>query len=122
MKNEQLTIKQAIEQGYTCALSEDADYYTKLDGLTDEDLEHHKLFLGSKETFKFSISAKEIESLIEQHIENQDEVNDESETFYTEIGNIDYDAIAALINPVFKTNYHSVTDIQLIKETQIVTP
>ncbi len=112
---ETLTIKEAIEQGYTCALSEDGDYYTELDGLCDDDLDSFDLFLGSKETFKFSISENAIKDLIEQYIENQDEVNDESETLYDEIKIIDYKAICDLINPSFKTNYHSVTGIKLVK-------
>lgn len=110
-----MNITEAIEQGYTCALSEDGDYYIKLEDLKNDldILDYHDLYLGSKETFKYAISASEVQMLIEQHIENQEEVNNEDDTLYDEITNIDYEAISAIINPVFKTNYHSVTDIKI---------
>lgn len=55
----ELTVKQAIEEGYTCALTEDGKLYDKL-------------------------------------------------------ANVDWDAVAALIDPVFTTDYYSVTNIKLI--------
>jgi hypothetical protein len=111
-----LTVKEAIEQGYTCALSQDADYYITLEDLSTDPstLEYHELYLGSKETFNFSISEGSIENMFEEYIENQDEVNDESETLYTQLGDIDFKSIAEMVNKAFTTDYHSVTDIKLI--------
>ena len=114
---ETLTIKQAIEQGYTCALNETAEYYITLEDLQNDpsELDNHDLFLGSQETFKFKISTKAIEQLFEEYIDNQDEVNNEQEQLYDQLKTIDWDAVAALINPAFTTDYHSVTDIRVIK-------
>lgn len=116
MKTEKLTVKEALEQGYTCALTCDADYYVTLEDLVKDpsgfnDLE---LFLGSKETFKFSISEKAAAQLFEEYIDGQDEVNNEPEQLYDELKKVDWCAVMDLINPHFTTNYHSVTDIQLI--------
>lgn len=111
-----ITIKEAIEQGYKNASDETGEFNVSLKELQENPdmLESQKLFLGSKETFRFSISEKAIEQMIEEYITNQDEVNDENEQLYDQMDNIDFKAIADLINPHFTTNYHSVTDIELI--------
>lgn len=113
---EKLTVKEAIEQGYTCALDETAEYYITLEDLANDPngLDDIELFLGSKETFKYSISAKAIEQMFEEYIDNQDEVNNEPEQLYDQIKKVDWSAIAGLINPHFTTDYHSVTDIKLV--------
>lgn len=113
---EQMTVKQAIDAGYTCALGEDAGYYVTLEDLANDKhgLDNLDLFLGSKETFKFSISEKAAEQLFEEYIDGQDEVNNEPEHLYDQLKAVDWKAVVDLINPHFVTEYHSVTDIKLI--------
>lgn len=116
MEKQQLTVKEALEQGYKMALSKDADYGIKLSELVKDPnrLDNINFFVASKETFKFSISEGAIENLFESYIENQDEVSDENGTLYIQLGNVNWKVVADNINKVFTTNYHSVTDIQLI--------
>ena len=118
MKKEtiKLSVNEAVNQGYTTACDETGESSVRLSELAEhpELFEDRVLYLGSKETFNFSISEKEIEDMIEQHITNQDVVNDESEVLYTQIGDIDYKSIAELVNKVFITKYYSVTEIELV--------
>lgn len=116
MSEQTLTVKEAIEQGYTMALSEDGDYGIRLSDLAEDEqgLDNIDLYVASKETFNFSISAGAIQDLLEQHITDQDEVNDENDILYDQLAKVDFEAIAEIVNKVFTTKYHSVTDIKLV--------
>lgn len=109
----EMTIQEAQAEGYTCALSAEGDYFTYLEDADDlnNDIE---LFLGSKEPFYFTISELAMRDMIERHIEDQDQVNDESGQLYDLAGLIDFKAVCELVNSAFGTEYHNVTSIKLI--------
>lgn len=110
----ELTLKEAIEQGYTCALDDNGEYFILLSDVDEYSFEHHTLYLGDKTPFKFYIGSSAIQNLLENYVEDQDEVNDEDGKLYDKLANVDWEAVANLINPVFTTDYYSVTDIKLI--------
>jgi len=108
----QMTISEALADGYKYYSGEDGESFGKLDGLLPEEIEGVNVFLAEKEPFKYSLSADDIKGMIENHLCDQDEVYDED--MQDLLDDVDFEAVAALINPCFTKNYYHVSDIRLV--------
>lgn len=111
-EQKQMTIAEALADGYVYYANEDGEAFGKLDRLLPEEMEGVELFLAGKEPFKYSLSAGDIQGMIENHLCDQDEVYDEDMTDL--LDDVDFEAIAALINPCFTKDYYHVSDIRLV--------
>lgn len=112
---EQLTLKEAIEQGYSYAMEEDGEgmliplaHAFLFDGET-------KYTLASKETFPFQIADDVVSDLVGDYLCNQDEVADDDGYLNDLAASVDYSEITKKLNEAFSvTKYHYPTKIQLI--------
>lgn len=116
-KNEQLTIQEAIEQGYKYAGVQDGYWSSvkKLEKLTKDDFESYPVFLAEKEGYAFTIDAKKIEELVTDYLADQDEVHDEDCILCELASQADYETLAADINTRLSTKrWYDLTNIQLL--------
>ena len=81
---EQLTVKEALEQGYTHATynTDDFTYCRKIDRIKEGDFDLAQEMFGSyilatKEASHYSFNDNTIKEVLNNHIYNQDEFNDE---------------------------------------------
>lgn len=109
-----ITKEQAISEGYKLACSEDGTLSIPLLELDEDDL-NTPMYLGSKETFGFSISEADIIDAIQGVIDGQEEVNNEDDHLSDELAEVDCKAMAEIANKAFNREYHSVTDIMIVK-------
>lgn len=107
-----MTIAEALADGYKYYSGEDGESFGKLQGLLPEEIEGVDVFLAGKEPFKYSLSSDEIKGMIENHLTDQDEVYDEDMPDL--LNDVDFEAVAALINPCFTKNYYKPSDIRLV--------
>lgn len=120
---DKLTITQALEQGYTHYNVDQEEEVGKLKHLLENGVEEYnrgkKLVLLSRSLSKFHISEDTIIELLTSHIDNQDQVFDESEKLYDELGEADFAKITELVNVGFKERFMFPTDIELILESEV---
>jgi len=122
MNNEitKLTPQQAIEQGYTHFTIDQTDIFETLDSFIEfgrpESYPDNKLFLLDKNKTAFSISAETIHSLLQDHIENQEDYYCEDDSLSDELAEADFEKIAELVNVGFTKRFMFPTDIELVAE------
>lgn len=125
MKTEQpkLTVKEALEQGYTKCGYELAEWQTLLevsDFANPAEFEEHwnkKMVLFSKNEYHPSIDADTIKELLAEHIaiNHADETGDDTDNVEDSIKELDFEPTAKLINEKLQSvSYWTATNIQLI--------
>lgn len=115
MEIKQLTIAQAIEQGYTHYTLDGSGVSERISNLDKDDLKYGGIYLLlEKEGRTFSIDADTIQDILNDYITNQDEFYSEDDTLYEELEEADFDKISELVNVGFKTRFRFPTEIQLI--------
>jgi len=71
MEEQQLTIQQAMEQGYTHCCQEEWDHITLLTDLRDTDFENNtRWWLCEKEPFKFKVPVQKVKDALLKMMEN----------------------------------------------------
>ena len=116
----ELTVKEAIREGYTHYGIDGRDWQTveDLGDIEDNDFEEWDLILFEKKSNCTSISNNELSDLLSDYIGEQDSENSgrDDDQVYDEIKNIDYTEIVNTINKSLeKYKYWSSTNIKLIK-------
>lgn len=114
-----LTVKEAIEQGYTHYGREGDEYNKRIDKIQPESLyfPERPVFLIDKDnSYHFTISAKSIEEwVVETLVGEQDEVSDPDGELSVLAADADYQKLADDINErMSKIKYRDLTDIELI--------
>ncbi len=111
---QKLSVKEAIEQGYTYAMSINSE--GELIPLEGIDLSKGVYVLTSKNATPFTISDDLILELVDDYLCNQDEVGDEEGHLNELASTVDYSDITKKINEAFSnTKYYYSTDIRLTK-------
>jgi len=115
-----LTVKEALEQGYTkCAFANtDPIILMSIEKLHPDDWkkadQYRGILLAEKESYPFTISAEKIKELVSDYLVNQDEVYDEDAELAELADEADYETIAADINQrMSKKRWWNMTDILL---------
>lgn len=120
---EKLTVKEALEQGYTKCGYELAEWQTLQDVedfLNPEEFEdwgNRKMVLFSKDSYSPSIDAETIKDLLAEHIacNHADETGDDTDNVEDSVRELDFESVAKMINEKLSTtSYWKATDIQLI--------
>ena len=114
MEKKQLTIKEALEQGYTHYTLDQSGDCAKLSETTKIDLSNGKYLLLEKVGRTFSIDAGTIQDILSDYILNQDEFSLEDDTLHDELAEADFEKISELVNVGFKTRFRFPTEIELI--------
>lgn len=115
MEKKQITIKEALEQGYTHYTLDGSGVSDKISNLNEDDLKYGwKYLLLEKIGKSFSIDADTIQDILGDYILNQDEFYSEDDTLHDELAEADFDKMAELVNVGFKTLFRFPTEIELI--------
>ena len=123
MKTQTLTLKEAIEQGYThCCYGHPSNGYQSLDDLsniTEQDVIESEIYLAGKHTFKpAGLTNEELKELIAEHIwvNHEDRTGDDTDTIYDAIKEIDFQDVSDRIEEVLKNHntFRYITEIKLI--------
>lgn len=124
---QQLTVKEALKQGYTkyCFNSDGFQGLKDIDGEIDpSDFEREDIRIVNKEPYSpHGMSSKDIAELIAEHIEcnHVDDSGDDTEQVYDAIKEIDFtDAENKISEALSKLHYYRATDIKLVADTQSV--
>jgi hypothetical protein len=113
-EEKQMTVDEALAAGYVWCSNEDGESFGKIETMTEETFNWGgNYYLAEKDSFTFSLSASTIQELIADHLSSQDEVYDEDMPDFLDA--VDFEAVAALINPCFTKKYHIITEIRLIQ-------
>lgn len=121
--SEQLTVKEAIEQGYTHYGYDNGGFQhlSTLEDISPADLEESEWrgghpVLAQKEPFFMSISADDVRDNVTDHICDQEEYMDDSGTIEDALKEMDiWEGFAAKINDTLKKHpYWYLTEIKLI--------
>ena len=114
---ERLTIKEALEQGYTHYTIDQTDIFGTIKSLIDYGrLEHYpdnKLMLLDKNKIAFSFSADTIQDILQDYILNQDDFYCENDSLCDELAKADFDKIAELVNVGFEKRFMFPVNIEL---------
>lgn len=122
-KEQTLTLKEALEQGYThFAYGHPSNGFQSIDKLSEikqKDIEEGSLYLAGKHTFSPNgISNGELKELIAEHIsvDHEDNTGDDTDTIYEAVKEIDFQDVSDRIEEVLsKYNYYRyVTEIRLV--------
>lgn len=120
MRTEQLTVKEATEQGYTKFGFDDEKWQSVMDLSEAQDyFDHPKgdLVLFSKKQYSPSIDADTIKELLAEHISinHADETGDDTDNVYDSVKELDFEQTAQMINDKLETAaYWMATNIKLI--------
>lgn len=122
---ERLTIKEALEQGYTHFGYKGLEYQTinELSDITDEDIERG-VCLFSKE-YTTPTCEEDIQTFVADHIQDNwsAETQDDTNDVYQAIMAIDLSDIAKRINNVLQDKkYYTLTDIELVLSHNLALP
>lgn len=121
---EKLTLSEAIKQGYThCApVSCFEDGYGNvipLEGIIPDDLTGGDIVLCEKETTSYAISDDLLLDLLNNHLDDQDEVNNENGDLNDAAATVDFGPITSALNDAFsKHRFYKGTDIYLINDSE----
>ncbi|MVZ67412.1 hypothetical protein GQF61_16275 [Sphingobacterium sp. DK4209] len=119
---ERLTIKEALEQGYThFAYGHPSNGFQslhELSELTDDDIKDSELYLAGKHTFRpCGLTNEELKELIAEHIwvNHEDNTGDDTDTIYDAIKEIDFQDVSERIEKVLDqyNSFRYVTEIRL---------
>lgn len=114
-----LTVKQAIEEGYSHWGYKDREYQyaQNLEDIVDDDFNTDEtLVLFEKEPFYRSISASEIQDLIFDYMYDNDETSDDTDFMDDRFSESDFKPLSDLINKKLSDYpYYFLTDIELTK-------
>lgn len=123
MLNLKLTVKEAIEQGYTLCGYDDKDYQSlrSIDSLTDEDFDAGKIMVAEKEPMNIEVDADSISDYLADWVTSiyGENSGDDSQDLYDEIRELNFDAITAEINSKIANHplFH-LEEIELVKSGQ----
>ena len=129
-KEETLTLKEALEQGYThyCYGHPSNGYQSlqDLSDITESDIKDHDIYLADKETFSpDGIDNESLKDMIADHISSQhyDDTGDDTDTVYDAIKELDFsDVVKRIENKLSELNhYRWITEIKLVPEIGEVT-
>lgn len=112
-----LTVKEAIEQGYTHYGREGDEYNKTIAKIQPEYFPEIPVFLVDKDTaYHFTISAKSIEEwVVETLVGEQDEVSDPDGELSELAAEADFQKLADDINErMSKIKYRDLTEIELV--------
>lgn len=115
----QLTIKEALEQGYTYC-GKKSDSYNSLHTIKDLhpiDFGEDKLYLYSKQGVSPAITAECLKDMISDHMESDwgNDTGDDSEQVYEKAMELNYEPFADMINAAMADIVsYSFTEIELI--------
>src|ERR1700751_1574093 len=117
--NEKLTIKEAIEQGYTHFTEEEGECLIILNSLDANDLEYYAekvcYIVDMSAPRHYTISADEIKDIVTTYVSGQEEMADEDEKLITITESHNYNELAESLNKRFSDiKYYEPTDITLI--------
>jgi V8-like Glu-specific endopeptidase len=118
----QLTVKEALEQGYTKFGFDGREWQSALDLQTDIDADTFsgqsgKPLLFHKEEYHPGIDAESIKDLLADHIacNHYDETGDDTDNVEDAVRELDFESVAEMINEkLLSTTYYKLTDIELI--------
>lgn len=117
MEKKQLTVKEALEQGYTHYAAEGAEYNKRIDKIEPEYFGDEPVYLVDKDnSYHFTISAKSIEEwVVETLVGEQDEVSDPNGELSGLAAEANYQALADDINARMAVkSFSDITDILLV--------
>ena len=122
---QQLSVKEALEQGYTkyCFNSDGFQGLKDIDGEIDPShFERDDIRIVNKEPYSPpGMCSKDIAELIAEHIEcnHADDSGDDTEQVYDAIKELDFtDAENKIAEALSKLHYYRATDIRLVADTQ----
>ncbi len=114
---ERLTIKEALEQGYTHYTINQTDVFGTIGSLIrygrPNEYPDNKLMLLDKNKIAFSFSPDDILDILQDHILNQDEFSCEDDSLCDELAKADFDKIAELVNVGFEKRFMFPVNIEL---------
>lgn len=125
MKEQTLTLKEAIKQGYThCCYGHPSNGYQSLDELTnvtEQDVLESEIYLAGKHTFQpAGLTNGELKELIAEQIwiNHEDNTGDDTDTIYDAIKEIDFQDVSDRIEEVLKNHnsFRYITEIKLVPE------
>lgn len=113
---QQLTVKAAIEQGYTHYGFEGDEYNNRIDEIELGYFPDSAFLVDKDNSYHFTVSAKSIEEwVVETLVGEQDEVSDPDGELSELAGGADFQKLADDINErMSKIKYRDLTDIELI--------
>ncbi|MBC9913140.1 hypothetical protein [Chitinophaga varians] len=117
-----LTIKQAIEQGYThCAdygiFQGDDGRLMRIEEMKENYFDGSNIVICERELHTFSIDGELLFELLSEYLEGQEEVGDENGELIDIAATVDFTTITSELNKAFsRKKYYKPTDIQLIYE------
>ncbi len=112
-KTEQLTVKEALDQGYKYCMNGDAECAYGIE--ENLDFTTKDWYLLSKEPSPYQIADNEIMDLLCDNIGCQEEVGDDDGELADIVATVDFSEITAAVNNALKKNtYYRSTDIELI--------
>lgn len=117
----ELTVKEAIEQGYTMYCFNDDGFQglRDIEDVDDEDLSRNDIRLVEKEHYHPSgLSSKDIAEILAEHIEvsHYSDSGDDTEAVFNAINDLDFtEAENKISEALSKLKYYRATDIKLIQ-------
>lgn len=119
-KGEQITLREALDRGYTHFVEDEAEKLTKFSQLHPEDIQYYKgtvcWIVEMDKPNHFSIDAEDISEVIKDHIiEGQEQFWDENEGLHDIVDSFDFSKVADELNEKFKAvKFYEPSDIQVI--------
>lgn len=117
MNIETLTVKEALERGYTHYSSQDGDEHSRRIDAIDRQYFPDDVYLVDKDnSYAFTISAKSIEELVlEKLIYEQDEVSDPNGKLSELASGANFQSLADDVNNrMSEMKFRDLTDIKLV--------
>lgn len=123
MKEQTLTLKEAIKQGYThCCYGHPSNGYQPLDELTnvtEQDVLENEIYLAGKHTFQpAGLTNRQIKVLLAEQIwiNHEDKTGDDTDTIYEAIKDIDFQDVSDRIEEALKkyNTFRYITEIKLV--------
>lgn len=117
---QKLTVKEALEQGYSKCTNviDHWCHLTDITDLTDVDFENDTWWLAEKESRCYQISDDCLSDLLSDHIgcNEHDETGRDDEEVYNAIGSLDYSETTKMINEKLQEfKYYRLSSIELIR-------
>lgn len=116
MNTEQLTVKEAIEQGYKYCSNETGEYSFHLSKVSPEQVADHSLVLAEKEPFFLTVTPEDIYEDLAENFAINNEVNDDDDKIGFLIRTVvDWKAVAKVLNIALTSHpFYKPTEIKLI--------
>lgn len=120
---EKLTVKEALEQGFTKCGYEAQEWqslWDVIDFSNSQEFDEHynrKMVLFSKDAYHPSIDADTIKDLLAEHIacNHADESGDDTDNVEDSVRDLDFESTAKMINDRLQSvDYWKATNIQLV--------